>query len=170
MLTDFEVKRIDLWSLFKLAFIINAVIGLIIGFFYALMFMAIGGINSAMFADEFQKIGVFGGLFGLIMIPFFSFINAIFGSVIATIAGWVYNLIAGMAGGLRFQANQVVETAAIPQAGMVQRGGAAGGENPNQPIERGDDIAGTEGAGPDEAMHQGRPVFKPEMENPDDLR
>jgi hypothetical protein len=143
MLTNLEIKRIDLWSLFKLAFIINGVIGLIIGFFYALMIMAIGGINSAVFADEFSKIGVFGGVLGLVMIPFFAFINAIFGSVVTTVCGWIYNAVAGVAGGLRIQASEVVETVVVSQSPVAQRrsggspGSASGGENSDRTVPRG---------------------------------
>jgi len=45
MQTVIEVKRIDLWTLFKLSFFAYAVIGLIGGFFYLFFMMVASGIH-----------------------------------------------------------------------------------------------------------------------------
>jgi hypothetical protein len=138
---NLEIKRIDLWSLFKLSFIIYAVIGVLVGLIYMVFFMLLGSMNSSFFADEFPNVGVLGGgVIGLLIIPFFAFINGIFGSVFTTIGGGVYNLIAGMAGGLKIDAREIVEART---ASYTPPYASARGAHPNNPPQ----TSGTTGTG-----------------------
>jgi hypothetical protein len=102
--TRLEIKRIELFSLFKLAFYIYAIIGLFIAIIYGLFFLAIGGMQSAIFGDEIPHLGGVGIVLGILAIPFIALAYGAVGSVFMTIGGWLFNVIAGAAGGLRIQA------------------------------------------------------------------
>jgi hypothetical protein len=104
--TRLEIRHIDLWSLFKIAFLLYAVIGLIMGLFYGMILLAASAFETAFVSDEFDGLpglGLIGGVFGLILIPVFAVIYGAMGSVFVTIAGFLYNLLAKVAGGLRFE-------------------------------------------------------------------
>jgi hypothetical protein len=107
MSSKLEVRHVELWSLFKLSFFIYACIGLIMGLFYEFIMLVLGGINSALVANDMPNFGFLGGVLGLFMIPFLAFMYGILGSVIVTIGGWIYNIIAGLAGGIQFEAVEV---------------------------------------------------------------
>jgi hypothetical protein len=118
-----EIKRIELWSLFKISFILYAVVGVLVGFFmlfFSLVMQGIGG--SYMYDEQFPGFGMLGGVIGIIMIPFFAFLYGIMGSVFATIGGWIFNIVCGMSGGLRFQANtqEIIPPAVAPPVPPAQ--------------------------------------------------
>ena len=105
MKTRLEIKRIDLWSLFKIAFLLYACLGLVVGLFYGLFMIVAGAIESA-FSNEFGDIpglGFFGGMLGLVMIPLMAVLYGAIGSVFVTIGGFLYNLMAKLGGGLSLQ-------------------------------------------------------------------
>ena len=60
MQTNIEVRRIDLWSLFKVSFFVYALLGLIGGFFYLFFMMLASTIGSAIIEEEFPNIGLLG--------------------------------------------------------------------------------------------------------------
>ena len=53
MPTKLEIRRIDLWSIFKLAFMVYAVIGLIVGVFYGFFLLLANALTS--FSDEIPE-------------------------------------------------------------------------------------------------------------------
>jgi hypothetical protein len=119
MQIQFEIKRIDLWSLFKIAFILYAVIGVLVGFcmlFFSLVMQGIG--SSYMYDNEFPGMGMLGGIVGIVMIPFLAFLYGVIGSVFVTIGAWIFNIVCGMSGGLRFEANtyDLTPSGAVPPA------------------------------------------------------
>jgi len=106
MQVQLEIKRIDLWSLFKIAFIIYAIVGILVGVFFFFFSLLMGSIGSSMaYEEEFSGFPFLGGAVGLLMIPFFAFFYGVIGSVFATIGAWIYNLICTAIGGLRVHAN-----------------------------------------------------------------
>ena len=106
MRTRIEFKKIDLWSLFKIAFFLYALVGLVVGLFYAVFMLVAGGLELAFLEDEdFGGFGLIGGILGLILVPFFAVLYGTMGSVFITIAGWIYNLLAGFSGGIKFETN-----------------------------------------------------------------
>jgi hypothetical protein len=114
--TDLEIKRIDLWSLFKIAFLLYACLGLFFGLLYG-AFMILAGVVQSTLSDELGDIpglGFFGGLLGLVLIPVIAMIYGAVGSVFVTIAGLLYNLMAKIGGGLRFKTS--IEAAPDPTA------------------------------------------------------
>ncbi|MCZ6617370.1 MAG: hypothetical protein O7E57_04495 [Gammaproteobacteria bacterium] len=100
MLTGFEIKRIELWTLFKLAFFIYAAIGLVVGMIYGFLLL-VGGVFGSFLDDEMAGLGFLGGVIGLFLIPFLAVLYGAIGSVFITVLGWVYNVSAGLIGGIR---------------------------------------------------------------------
>jgi hypothetical protein len=114
MQTVIEVKRIDLWTLFKLSFFAYAVVGLIGGFFYLFIMMVASGIGSAFLEEEIPNFGLLGGAVGLIMMPVLGFLYGAIGAVTTTITAAIINLIMKAAGGLKFDVD------VLPVAGLMQ--------------------------------------------------
>ena len=108
-----EIRRLDLWSLFKIAFFVYMAIGLVVGIFYALF--AIVASSFTALIEEDLPFGFLGGFLSLFVIPICAILYGAFGSVFITLGGLVYNLIAAFVGGLRFDA-EVVE----PEVLMAQ--------------------------------------------------
>jgi hypothetical protein len=129
MRTSIEIKRIDLWSLFKVAFLLYAVFGLICGFLYGILMLVAGGLQSAFLGDEWPRFGLLGGILGVVVIPFMAVLYGVIGSVFATIGGAVFNLIAGFAGGIRFN----TEVDALEPARGTEPGHAAQAPAPGPP-------------------------------------
>ena len=102
MPTKLEIRRIDLWSIFKLAFMVYAVIGLIVGVFYGFFLLLANALTS--FSDEIPEFRFLGGVLGIVLIPVMAVFYGAIGSVFATIIGLLYNLFAGVVGGLRVDA------------------------------------------------------------------
>jgi len=106
------IRRLDLWSVFKVAFFIYAAIGLVVGIFYAL-FVVIASSFSVLMEEELP-FGFLGGFVSLVAIPVCALLYGMAGSVFITIGGLVYNLIANFTGGVRF--NAIVEEEPAPPA------------------------------------------------------
>ena len=99
----YELKSIGIWSFVKISFFLNLILGVIIGFFYAVfmgLFLSIAG-NSPL-ADEWgmdpneMSIGVLFILFPLL----FGIMGAFFQTLLMTLMVGLYNLITKMTGGL----------------------------------------------------------------------
>ncbi|HYN84204.1 MAG TPA: hypothetical protein VER32_03060 [Pyrinomonadaceae bacterium] len=94
------VKRVGVLSYAKISGIVTAGIGLIIGVFYGLFIMifasamsGIGGRGSASAAG----FGIVGGLMAMVMIPV---IYGIIGFLAGLVGGLIYNVAAGVVGGI----------------------------------------------------------------------
>jgi hypothetical protein len=98
----YEIKRIDVWSCVKIAFILFGILGLLFGILYAMLLSAMLGFLSQM-GGEFQSLGgMFTGILGIFMIFFLAIFYAVIGAFITAIMGWLYNLLARGLGGVRF--------------------------------------------------------------------
>lgn len=108
-----ELKRISLWATIKISFLVNLVLGFVVGCFYALLLVMISSIPSAAFRDsEFDQLS---GMFGVlaIFVPFFfAFFAAIFNTIFAFILVVVYNFAARTMGGLELDFNSIIESTA----------------------------------------------------------
>jgi hypothetical protein len=104
MRTTLEIKRIELFSLFKVAFVLYAAVGLVAGLFYGFFLIAASFLGTALAEEGFPDFGIFGGLLGLVLIPVISVFYGAIGSVFVTIIGALYNIFAGVVGGVRFEA------------------------------------------------------------------
>ena len=109
MQTRLEVKRIELFSLFKIAFFIYSFLGLVMGLIYGFFLLLAGGLQSMFLGEEFPQLGAFGIAIGILAIPFGAMVYGAIGSVIVTIGGFIYNVIAGAVGGVRFETKVILE-------------------------------------------------------------
>jgi hypothetical protein len=131
--TRLEIKRIELFSLFKLAFYIYAVIGLLFAFIYGFFMLVIGGIQNAVFGEEIPNLGVIGVVIGIFAIPLVALVYGAVASVFITIGGWLYNIVAGGVGGLRLEAEveeAYTEAAPRPSPRPSPPPGWQGGDRP----------------------------------------
>jgi len=103
MRTKLEVKRIDLWSLFKIAFFLYGTMGLVAGLCYG-FFLLLAGVLEHTFLDEgFPELGIIGGALGFLLIPVIAIFYGAIGSVFVTIFGVLYNMFANLVGGIRVE-------------------------------------------------------------------
>lgn len=107
----YEIKAIGYWSVIKISFILNLVIGFIFGIFYALFMGAIlsiaeqfGGMPS-MPAETFDTLST--GAMIIIFPIMFSLMGAFFNTILALIITFVYNIIARLMGGLEFELSEI---------------------------------------------------------------
>lgn len=101
----YEIKKIDVWSVVKIAFILYGIFGLIFGLFYAVILTMLGGIISqfGQFGGEFGDMtGFFTGAVGILMAFFMALFYAVIGSIFTAIFVWLYNVLAKLTGGIRF--------------------------------------------------------------------
>jgi hypothetical protein len=131
MLVQFEIKRIDLWSLFKISFILYAVVGVLAGFLMFFFTMVMGSLGGAFMEEEgYPGFPLIGGAMGFLLIPFLAFLYGVMGSVFATIGGWIFNVVCGMSGGLRFIADTYDTTPRAPARSYPPPPPPASGQGP----------------------------------------
>jgi uncharacterized BrkB/YihY/UPF0761 family membrane protein len=101
----YEVKKIDIWSVVKISFILCGIFGLLAGILYALMLTMVGGILGQM-GGEFGALRSLTGAFSFIMVIFLALFYAVVGAVAAAVFGWLYNVLARGMGGIRLHLEQ----------------------------------------------------------------
>jgi hypothetical protein len=94
------LKRVDLWSLFKMAFVLYATIGFVAGLFYGMIIALIGSVG-AMWGEDIPGLNHFTGAIGIVAVPVLAMVYGVLGSVVVTIGGGLYNLAAKFVGGLK---------------------------------------------------------------------
>ena len=98
-----QIKRMGVLSCAKIYSITLAAMGLIIGVIYGLIFMVVGG---AMMAGGGRDSGMAGGssiVIGLVMMIAIPVFYGIIGFIGGIIGGLVYNVAAGVVGGLELE-------------------------------------------------------------------
>jgi len=94
------LKKLPVWPVIKVTFVVFLVIGIIIGIFYAFLISGWSFLANSFMASEMgSEMNLLRGL-GFIMIPFFAVIYAIFGAIWSLIMVLLYNLIASAVGGI----------------------------------------------------------------------
>ena len=91
-----ELKRIGVMSMAKLEAVIMAAVGLLMGLFVAFF----GALGAMMPGSEAGFLGMGLGLFAVIALPI---AYAIFGFIGGAIGAAVYNVFAGLIGGVRLE-------------------------------------------------------------------
>jgi hypothetical protein len=102
---NYEIKKIDVWSVVKIAFFLYGIFGLLFGLFYAILLSVLGGILSQ-FGPEFESMGGLTGILGIFMAFFLALFYAVIGAVFTALFTWIYNLLAKGLGGIRFYLEQ----------------------------------------------------------------
>jgi hypothetical protein len=91
------IKRINPMSFAKVSGTLYALMGLLIGAMFSLIGL-VGGAAS----NESMGMG-FGAIMGVGAIIFFPILYGILGFVFSLIGAWLYNIVAGMVGGIEFE-------------------------------------------------------------------
>ncbi len=103
----YELRRIDIWPIVKIVFILSLLLGFFIGLLYAGMFLLLDLFADLAADSGLEEIGSLGGGFAIIVLLActvgISFIYTV-GAIIITV---LYNLLAGSIGGFRFDLQQV---------------------------------------------------------------
>jgi hypothetical protein len=103
----YEIRRIQVWSVMKVAFVIFAILGLIVGFFSNILFYTLFSPFFSHIMADLGDTSEFGSMTGL-SILFVSILSAIlwaifyavFGSLMAALFAGIYNLMARGFGGI----------------------------------------------------------------------
>jgi hypothetical protein len=115
----YELRKVPVISIAKVAFVILLVVGILIAIIYSIIFSSMsflaGALGDSPLGDDFA---IFRN-FGLIMIPVIALSYAIFGTIGVIIWTLVYNLVASVTGGIEL---------ILKQKGQQQ--GAGGGTPP----------------------------------------
>jgi len=110
----FEITRLDVWSLFKVVFLLYAAAGAIIGFFYWFVLIIRGGIGSAFLEHaDIPNLGMLGGVLGIFLISVLAFFYGAISGLMAMIGGALFNLVVRFSGGLKFELGEVVEVTPV---------------------------------------------------------
>ena len=115
-MAEMTIRRFSVFSVAKIQGLLAFVIGLLIGIIYGLFFMIFGAAMSSLAPRDSQVMGGAGaiviGLVIMIAVPVF---YGILGFVGGAIGALVYNLAAGIVGGVRFELEGVAPAYAPPQ-------------------------------------------------------
>jgi MFS family permease len=97
-----ELKRLDVWSCMKVAFILFAILGLLIGIFYAMIIGFVGSIIGPLAGTEIEPLrGLFSGGLGIFLAVFMAIFYAVMGTIATAITVWLYNVCARWVGGIK---------------------------------------------------------------------
>ena len=115
-MAEMTIRRFSVFSVAKIQGLLAFVIGLLIGIIYGLFFMIFGAAMSSLAPRDSQVMGGAGaiviGLVIMIAVPVF---YGILGFVGGAIGALVYNLAAGIVGGVRFELESAAPAYAPPQ-------------------------------------------------------
>lgn len=103
----YEIQRVPLWPLFRVALAVYFIVFLVGWLLYSLFFASIMSMFTGMVGEEFGPMSGIGG--GALVLGglFFAVFGAVVHALIALLAGLVYNAAASMFGGLLFQMREV---------------------------------------------------------------
>jgi hypothetical protein len=97
----YQIRRVNVWSVMKVSFVIFAILGLIVGFFYAIFFAFLGQMMEFAAPGEFGRMtGFFSGIMGIFTAIFLALFYAVFGSLMTALFTGIYNLLARGIGGI----------------------------------------------------------------------
>jgi hypothetical protein len=104
-MAEMMVRRIGVLSLAKIQGLLMFVFGLIIGVIYGLIFMIFGAAMSSLTrgGDNQMMGGVSSIVFGVIMMVTIPIFYGILGFVGGAIGGLIYNIAAGIVGGVKLE-------------------------------------------------------------------
>jgi hypothetical protein len=98
------IRRIEPLSAAKVAGLIYALIGLlfvVLVWIVSMVGLNVSGLSGSPFAPFEPGLLVVGGAVAVVALPI---VNGLFGFVMALFGAWLYNVMAGFAGGIRVEA------------------------------------------------------------------
>ena len=99
----FEMRRIPVWPVMRVVFIIFLIIGIIVGLMYGFMISSFGLLLSALGESPLDEGFPLIGNLGFLMIPIFAILYAVFGTIAAVIWAVIYNITASVVGGIELE-------------------------------------------------------------------
>lgn len=106
---DYEIKRFDLGSVFKITFLVSLVVGLVLGIFFSMFIVRLITAMAPVIQDEVpMDLGKVAGAGMIFLIGFIAVGLAVQWSIMAVIAAAVYNVLAGSVGGLKVELGEAV--------------------------------------------------------------
>ncbi len=108
-----ELRKVDIWSLFKVAFVLYATLGLVAGLFYGLIFMVLGQLGGLLGGEDIPGLGFLTGIVGVLAIPVLAVMYGVIGSIVVAIGGALYNLATRWVGGVKMDID-LAEPATFP--------------------------------------------------------
>lgn len=125
-MAEMMVRRIGVLSLAKIQGLLMFVIGLIIGVIYGLFFMIFGAAISQLGRGENQLAGgVSSVVIGLIMMIAIPVFYGVLGFVGGAISGFIYNVAAGVVGGIKLELESTAAEYTPPMPPQQWSGGQA---------------------------------------------
>ena len=115
----YELRKVPIIAVAKVAFVILLVVGILIAIIYSIIFSSMSFLASALGESPLGDDYAMFRNFGLIMIPIIALSYAIFGTIGVIIWTLVYNIVASVAGGVEM---------VLKQKGIQPQ--VAGGEEP----------------------------------------
>jgi hypothetical protein len=115
-MAEMTIRRFGVFSVAKIQGLLAFVIGLLIGVVYGLFFMLFGAVMSSLAprGDSQALGGVSSVVFGLVLMIAIPVLYGILGFIGGMIGALVYNLAAGVVGGVRFELEGVTPAYAPP--------------------------------------------------------
>jgi hypothetical protein len=96
----FELKRIPIWPVVRVTFIVLLVVGILIGFFYGMLVSGIGYLIGTLGESPFgENVPLLGNL-GFLMVPIIAVLYAVIGTIWVIIWVLIYNIAAAVVGGI----------------------------------------------------------------------
>jgi hypothetical protein len=99
-----EIKKLDPVSLAKVMGVLYALLGFIIGLFFAAFGSIFSGLMEA--GGEEASSSAFSNMFGIGSIIFFPIMYGIIGLIGGVLTGFLYNLVAGWVGGIKMDVGE----------------------------------------------------------------
>jgi hypothetical protein len=98
-----ELKRFEIGSLFKVAFVLYLVLGLVAGLCFGMALWMMGSFASLLGDEHIPGLSVVTGAAGFVAIPVMAICYGVVGSLVVSIIGLLYNFAAGKMGGVKFE-------------------------------------------------------------------
>ena len=113
-MAEMTIRRFAVLSVAKMNAIIWFIFGMIIGVLYGLFFMIFGAAMSSI-APEGGGMGATGSVVaGLVIMVAMPVTYGVMGLIVGTVGALVYNVLAGMIGGIKFEIEGVQQAYAPP--------------------------------------------------------
>jgi hypothetical protein len=98
-----ELKRVEIGSLFKVAFLLYLVLGLVAGLFFGMAMWMMGSLASVFGDQNMPFMHMLTGAAGFVAIPVMAMCYGVVGSLVVSIIGLLYNFAASKMGGLKLE-------------------------------------------------------------------
>ena len=112
-----ELKHVEIGSLFKVAFLLYVVLGLVAGLFFGMALWMMGSLTSFLGEEHIPGLGMISGVAGFVAIPVMAMCYGIVGSIVVSLIGLLYNFAASKMGGVKLEF-ETGEAAPVPTAAV----------------------------------------------------